>query len=123
MELKEIADRISEKFSAAGHPIDRAKLEERISRFIEEFSVPPAEAERSIISDYARQYGMEIPSASTSKQETDEVSPISDIQAEQWVTVEVQVVTLFPSRSPSIAQSGVLSDSSGTIRFTGGSQK
>ena len=118
MELKEIADRISEKFSAAGHPIDRAKLEERISRFIEEFSVPPAEAERSIISDYARQYGMEIPSASTSKQETDEVSPISDIQAEQWVTVEGQVVTLFPSRSPSIAQSGVLSDSSGTIRFT-----
>lgn len=118
MELKEIADRISEKFAAAGHPIDRAKLEEKINRFVEEFSVPPAEAERSIIGDYARQFGMELPSAGPSKQDADSVIQISEIQAEQWVTVEGQIVTLFPSRSPSVAQSGVISDSSGTMRFT-----
>lgn len=118
MELKEIADRISEKFATAGHTIDRAKLEEKLNRFVEEFSVPPAEAERSIISDYARQFGMEIPSATPSKQDTDSVIHISDIQAEQWVTVEGQIVTLFPSRSPSVAQSGIISDSSGTMRFT-----
>ena len=118
MELKEIADRISEKFAAAGHPIDRAKLEEKINRFVEEFSVPPAEAERSIIGDYARQFGMELPSAGPSKQDADSVIQISEIQAEQWVTVEGQIVTLFPSRSPSVAQSGVITDSSGTMRFT-----
>jgi replication factor A1 len=118
MELKEIADRISEKFAAAGHPIDRAKLEEKINRFVEEFSVPPAEAERSIIGDYARQFGMELPSAGPSKQDADSVIPISEIQAEQWVTVEGQIVTLIPSRSPSVAQSGVIMDSSGTMRFT-----
>lgn len=118
MELKEIADRISEKFAAAGHPIDRAKLEEKIIRFVEEFAVPPAEAERSIIGDYARQFGMEIPSSGSSRQDTGTVSLISEIQAEQWVTVEGQIVTLIPSRSPSVAQNGVISDSSGAIRFT-----
>ena len=118
MELKEIADRISEKFAAAGHPIDRAKLEEKIIRYVEEFSVPPTEAERAITGDYARQYGMEIPSPGSSRQDTGSVSLISDIQAEQWVTIEGQVVTLIPSRSPSVAQNGVISDSSGAIRFT-----
>ncbi|PWR71203.1 hypothetical protein ACKUB1_09885 [Methanospirillum stamsii] len=118
MELKEIADRISEKFAAEGHIIDRAKLEEKINRFVEEFSVPPAEAERSIIGDYARQFGMEIPSASPPRQDADAVTLISEIQAEQWVTVEGQIVTLIPSRSPSVAQSGVISDQSGTMRFT-----
>ena len=118
MELKEIADRISEKFAAAGHPIDRAKLEERIFRFVDEFSVPPAEAERSIISDYSRMFGMEIPSSAPVEKNTDEITLISEIVAEQWVSVEGQIVTLFPSRSPSIAQSGVIADSSGAIRFT-----
>ncbi|NLV26725.1 MAG: hypothetical protein GXY48_06125 [Methanomicrobiales archaeon] len=118
MELKEIADRISEKFSTAGHQIDRAKLEEKINRFVEEFSVPPAEAERSITADYARQFGMELSSSAPSRQDADTVTRISDIQAEQWVTVEGQIVTLFPSRSPSVAQSGVISDSGGTMRFT-----
>lgn len=117
MELKAIADRISEKFAAAGHPIDRAQLEERLSRFVEEFSVPPAEAERSIISDYSRQFGMEVP-GSPSRQSPDEVNRIADIEAEQWVTIVGQVVTLFPSRSPSVAQSGVIADSSGSMRFT-----
>ncbi|HOJ96021.1 MAG TPA: hypothetical protein PK024_04180, partial [Methanospirillum sp.] len=117
MELKEIADRISEKFAAAGHQIDRAKLEERLLRFVDEFSVPPAEAERAIISDYARMFGMETPSATSPKKSSDETVPIADIVAEQWVTIEGQIVTLFPSRSPSIAQSGVIADSSGSIRF------
>ena len=118
MEHKELADRISEKFAAAGHQIDRAKLEEKIIRFVEEFSVPPAEAERSIIGDYARQFGMEIPSSGQSGHDADIVNLLSEIQAEQWVTVEGQIVTLIPSRSPSVAQSGVISDSSGTMRFT-----
>jgi len=118
MERKEIADRISEKFAAAGHPIDREKLEEKINRFVDEFSVPPAEAERSITSDYARAFGMEIPAVSAPRQNPDDVVMITDIEAEQWVTVVGRIVTLFPSRSPSVAQSGILADSSGTIRFT-----
>ena len=117
MELKEIADRISEKFAAAGHPIDRAKLEERIYRFVDEFSVPPAEAERSIMSDYARMFGMELPSSTPAKKNNNELTPVAEIQAEQWVTIEGQVVTLFPSRSPSIAQSGIIADGTGSIRF------
>lgn len=117
MELKEIADRISEKFAAAGHPIDRVKLEERIYRFVDEFSVPPAEAERSIMSDYARMFGMELPSSTPAKKNNNELTPIAEIQAEQWVTIEGQVVTLFPSRSPSIAQSGIIADGTGSIRF------
>jgi replication factor A1 len=117
MELKEIADRISEKFAAAGHTIDRAKLEERLFRFIDEFSVPPAEAERAIIRDYARMFGMEVPSSVSAQKNTEEVMPIAQITADQWVTIEGQIVTLFPSRSPSIAQSGIIADSSGSIRF------
>ena len=118
MEVKDIADRISAKFAAAGHPLDRAKLEERITRFVEEFSVPPGEAERSITHDYARQFGMEIPDRAPSKENRGDINNISDIQAEQWVNVEGIIVVLFPPRSPSVAQSGILADNTGTIRFT-----
>jgi len=117
MEVKDIADRISVKFAAAGHHIDREKLEERITRFVEEFSVPPSEAERSITHDYARQFGMDIAEKAQSR-ENNNITLISDIQAEQWVNIEGIVVVLFPSRSPSVAQSGIIADGSGTIRFT-----
>jgi len=46
------------------------------------------------------------------------ITPISEIKPKQWISVEGEVTTIFPPRSPSIAQSGIFADNSGTIRFT-----
>ncbi|PKL59579.1 MAG: hypothetical protein CVV33_07100 [Methanomicrobiales archaeon HGW-Methanomicrobiales-4] len=119
MDIKQITQRISEKFASAGHQIDPAKIEEKLSRFVIEFGIPEEEAERSIISEYARQYGIEsVIGTTTQKSDDSEVNPISDIQSGEWVTLEGVVTVLFEPRSPSVAQSGILADRSGTVRFT-----
>jgi len=119
MELKQITQRISEKFAAAGHQIDPAKIEEKLSRFVVEFGIPEDEAERSIISEYARQFGVEsVIGTVTHKVDDSAVNLIADAQSGDWVTLEGVVTVLFESRSPAVAQTGILADRSGTMRFT-----
>ncbi|HWQ65621.1 MAG TPA: nucleotide-binding protein [Methanospirillum sp.] len=119
MDLNQTAHRISEKFAAAGQQIDPAKIEEKISRFVNEFGIPPQEAERSIISEYSRQYNLEaVAGGPVSKADTEDITLIIDVQSGEWITLEGMVIVLFPPRSPSVAQSGIFADRSGTLRFT-----
>jgi replication factor A1 len=46
------------------------------------------------------------------------VSALPERRASEFITLEGQVTVIFPPRSASIAQSGVLAHKSGTIRFT-----
>lgn len=119
MDLTSITQRISEKFSALGHQIEPAKIEEKLSRMINEFGVPEEEAERSIISDYSREFGLEerIYAASPKSDAPDAIS-IADMKTGDWATIEGVVTVLFEARSPSVAQSGIVADQSGSVRFT-----
>lgn len=119
MDLTSITQRISEKFSALGHQIEPAKIEEKLSRMINEFGVPEEEAERSIISDYSREFGLEEGMhAAVAKSDAPDAIPIADMKTGDWATIEGVITVLFESRSPSVAQSGILADQSGSVRFT-----
>ena len=119
MDFTQITQRISDKFAASGHQLESVKINEKLNRLVNEFGVPPEEAERTIISDYSREFGLETASPIPEvKNEDLEVTPISEVKPKELSTLVGVVTTLFPPRSPSIAQSGILADHSGTIRFT-----
>lgn len=119
MDYSQITQRISDRFAASGHQINTTKVEEKLNRLVQEFGIPPEEAERTVISDYSREFGLEM-SASASEITVDGPEPvqIADIKPKEISTIIAVVTTLFPSRSPSIAQSGILADQTGTVRFT-----
>ena len=112
MNLSEVTERISRKLEAKGAQPDRQKIESRLRRLIEEFGVNLAEAERSVTADLAREYKV-----SGVGNNSAELRPISEITPGEWVTIEGKVVALTPPLSPSIAQTGIIADSSGAIRF------
>ena len=63
MDFSEAADRISRKFQKSGQTVDPKKIEGKLRRLIEEFSVQPSEAERSVTNELAKEFN--IPSMGT----------------------------------------------------------
>jgi len=112
MNLSEVTERISRKLEAKGAQPDQQKIESRLRRLVEEFGVNITEAERTVTSDLAREYNLTGVGGSST-----ELRPINEIVPGEWVTIEGKIVSLTPSLSPSIAQSGIIADSSGAIRF------
>jgi replication factor A1 len=119
MDYSETAERISRKFSAKGQTVDKKKVEGKLRRLIEEFGVLPGEAERSVTNELLREFNLPIasPSGGSSPGSGTEQKKIADAVPGEWVTVEAKVVSLATSASPAIAQSGVIADDSGAIRF------
>jgi replication factor A1 len=120
MDFSETAERISRKFQKSGHTIDPKKIEGKLRRLIEEFGVQPSEAERSVTNDLAKEFNVPqmgtIGGAGKSGSST-EPKKIADVSPEEWVTIEGKVVALSSPGSPAIAQSGIIADESGGIRF------
>jgi len=119
MDLIQSAERISQKFAAKGVTVDTAAVERKLRRLVDEFGVHLQEAERSITSELAREHGMTRPESGPP-----EVRNIGDITAAppeaggaEWVTVEGKVAALTSSPSQAIAQSGIIADPTGAIRF------
>ena len=122
MEIEEIADRIIATFAEKGRTLPRDEVIGRLSRFIHEFGIPPSEAERSAINDFAKRFDLEPEftsvSVAPSEQAEQTITPLADGAANDIVHVEGTVTRLFEPRSPSVAQSGVLKDGSGEMTFT-----
>ncbi|NLA38803.1 MAG: nucleotide-binding protein [Methanomicrobiales archaeon] len=112
MNLSEVTERISRKLESSGAQPDRQKIESRLRRLVEEFGVNIAEAERTVTGDLAREHNL--PNLVTS---SSDLRPINEIVPGEWVTIEGKIVSLTPSFSPSIAQNGIIADSSGAMRF------
>jgi replication factor A1 len=115
MNLSEVTERISRKLEANGAQPDRQKIESRLHRLVEEFGVNTAEAERTVTADLAREY--HLTGVGSAGNTATELRPISEIVPGDWVTIEGKIVALTPALSPSIAQNGIVADSSGAIRF------
>jgi len=121
MEPSDVIHRISVKFASKGHSIDQKQLTERLNRLTNEFGIPLPEAERTLVSDYSRQFGIEevfSAAAASEKGSPADITPMAGLEPEMWVNLEGVVTVIFPPRSPSIAQSGVLADKTGSARFT-----
>jgi len=112
MNLSDVTERISRKLESSGAQPDRQKIESRLRRLVEEFGVNVAEAERTVTGDLAREHNLPNLVSSSS-----DLRPINEIAPGEWVTIEGKIVSLTPSISPSIAQNGIIADSSGAMRF------
>jgi len=115
MNLSEVTERISRKLEANGAQPDRQKIESRLRRLVEEFGVNAAEAERTVTADIAREY--HLTGVGATGNTPTELRPVREIVPGDWVTIEGKIVALTPPISPSIAQTGIIADSSGAIRF------
>jgi len=119
MDFSEAADRISRKFSKSGQTPDLQKIEGKLRRLVQEFGVQPTEAERSVTNELAKEYNIPLAGAGgpvKSGGGTEE-KKIAEAVSGEWVTIEGKIVSLSPPASPAIAQSGIIADESGAIRF------
>jgi replication factor A1 len=120
MDFSQTAERISLKFSQKGQSVDTKKIEAKLRRLIEEFGVQPAEAERSVTNELAKEFnlpGIGTGGGGARKPGERENRSIADVTPGEWVTIEGKVVAILSPVSPSIAQSGIIADTTGAIRF------
>lgn len=120
MDFSLTADRISSKIGQKGQSVDKKKIEAKLRRLVEEFGVQPAEAERSVTNELAKEFnltGISTSGAGSSGAGAKEDRAIADMAPGEWVTIEGKVVSILSPPSPVIAQSGIIADSTGAIRF------
>ena len=122
MDFSEAAKRISQKMVQKGQDatkIDLAKVESKLKRLVEEFGVQLSEAERSVTNELAKELNIPVAGSggSAGSAGAKEEKVIASIAPGDWVTLEGKVVALLSPPSPAIAQSGIIADESGAIRF------
>jgi len=116
MDYSIMSERISLKVSAKGRQADRAKIEGKLRRLIEEFGVPPQEAERTVLNELARE--LSIPDlVSGPGSATGEEKQLRQLSSGDWATIEAKVVSLSSSPSAAISQTGIVADSTDAMRF------
>jgi len=119
MDFSETAERISRKFSQKGTEVDPKKIEGKLRRLVTEFGVQPSEAERSVNNELAKEFNL--PAMGTGGGGKNggaaELKKIADVAPGEWVTIEGKIVSTSTPASPAIAQSGIIADESGAIRF------
>ena len=118
------AEAVVETLSDVGADVDQSDVETRFEELVGEYSVPEAEARRSILRHYADEHGVEVDELSSGgggggSSETN----VEDITSpDQWVTVNVTVVQLWSSDSDAVKQTGLVADETGRIKFTAWSE-
>ncbi|MFY9800961.1 MAG: nucleotide-binding protein, partial [Methanoregula sp.] len=119
MDFSETAERISRKFSQKGTEVDPKKIEGKLRRLVNEFGVQPSEAERSVNNELAKEFNLPAMATGGSGKSSGaaEQKKIAEVIPGDWVTIEGKVVALSTPASPAIAQSGIIADESGGIRF------
>jgi len=108
--VESLANEIYEKYKDYG--VDRREIVEKLKKLLLEFKVPESEAIRTMNNYIIREY--KVPREGLREQFT----KIGDIkEAGRWVSVKAKVIQLWESSSPSIAQTGLIGDETGVIRF------
>jgi replication factor A1 len=114
-DIRQTAEQIAERFSEQAE-VSVDEVEERLENLVEEYKVPIDEARRSVTSHFAKETGV---SRDELGGEGSENASVAEIDApEEWLTVEVKVVELWEPSSESIAQTGLVGDETGTVKFT-----
>ncbi|MHC1630546.1 MAG: nucleotide-binding protein [Methanoculleaceae archaeon] len=119
MDLIRSVERISQKFAAKGISVDAAATGRKLRRLVEEFGVNLQEAERCVTNELAREHGLDVSGDRfTQKRDIGEIiAGLPAAATPEWVTVEGKVVALSSVPSQAIAQSGIIADTTGAIRF------
>ncbi len=116
--IHETSEQIHKRFLELNVDIKPHEIERRLSDLTERFKVPPAEAERSVVSYFLREHGVKREDYYGAQQGEASSMRISDInQSGQWVNLRAKVTQLWESTYPSIDQTGIIEDETGTIEF------
>jgi len=104
-----ILDEIKTALQEANVNVEDEQIQERLD-ILKQFKVADNEVKRSILT----YFGV------TSKGGGGDnvVGPVSDLSDGNWTSLKIKVVQLWDSNHESISQSGVIGDSSGTVKFT-----
>ncbi len=106
--VETLTNEIYEKYRSYG--VDRKEIFEKMKKLILEFKVPENEAVKTMENYIRREY---VP-----RDEGVQFTKIGDIrESGKWVSVKAKVVQLWEPGSPSIAQTGLIGDDTGVIRF------
>lgn len=106
--VETLTDEIYEKYKNYG--VNRKEILEKMKKLVLEFKVPESEAVKTMENYIRREY---VP-----KDEGVQFTKIGDIkESGKWVSVKAKVVQLWEPGSPSIAQTGLIGDDTGVIRF------
>ena len=112
----QMTERISLLIKEKGVLVENDKIESKLKLLTADFGIAPEEAEKMVTNELLREHGL-TPSQQSSSSSSQQIIPISGASPGDWVTVEGKVVSLSSPQSEAIAQSGILSDESGAIRF------
>ena len=104
-----ILDEIKVALEEADINVEDEQIQERLDT-LEQFKVPTNEIKRSILTHFGV----------TSKGGSGDnaIGVISDLSDGNWTSLKIKVVQLWDSNHASISQSGVVGDSTGTVKFT-----
>ncbi|MDD1652470.1 MAG: nucleotide-binding protein, partial [Methanomicrobiales archaeon] len=91
---------------------DRQKIDAKLHRLVDEFGVHVSEAERTVVNELAKEHSL----TGMGTRSTD-LREIRELVVGEWVTLQGKIVALMAAPSPAIAQTGVIADPSGAIRF------
>jgi len=117
--IENLVKNIAEKFEKLGHELkkeDIRDLKGRLNLLLKEFSVPESEAVKTIETYLAKKFEIDreellkIREAPHAK-----IGELSD--PDDWVTLRVKVIQLWESKSESVAQTGLVGDETGVMKF------
>lgn len=112
----QMTERISQKLKEKGVSIATETIESKLKLLTADFGIAPEEAEKMVTNELMREHGISGPSQQSST-DSQEAVPVSGLSPGDWTTIEGKVVSLSTPQSESIAQSGIIADESGAIRF------
>jgi len=111
--MKELVDQIKARLGEHRVDVPEEEIATRLKKLIVDFRVPEAEARRSVINYFLKEHGI-TPQARTGSEKV----RIADIkEAGKWVDVEVKVLDLWEPASPTISQTGLVGDGTGSLKF------
>jgi replication factor A1 len=111
--MNELADQIQSRLKDQKIEVPREEIEARLKMLIEDYKVPQGEARRSVLNYFLKEHGV-APAARASSEKV-KISEIS--QPGRWVDLEVKVLDLWEPGSEAIAQTGLVGDGTGSLKF------
>ncbi len=109
--ITQTAERISRTIEERGGKPETEKIEAKLRLLINEFLVPEEDAERQVTSEVMREQQITVP------REAEDKKQISELQPNDWATIEGKVVMVAPGGNSSIAQRGIIADENGAVEF------
>jgi replication factor A1 len=111
--MNELADQILSRLRDQKILVSREEIEARLKMLIEDYKVPQGEARRSVLNYFLKEHGV-APAARASSEKA-KIAEIS--QPGRWVDLEVKLLDLWEPGSETIAQTGLIGDGTGALKF------